>query len=273
MMRSHDSVAVDIIRAIENEAAKGKFEEIHLGCSPEVAVFVLNSKRQDLTAIESNYGVKVVIRADLTLIAHNFLLDKNSSVLSKKRRDNKPESEVKEQAAPIQLDSFAPEEAVEGEEEDLSSFAPPKNKIEEVRGDRDDRNPRNDRGGDRGGERGERGGRNRRRRGGRNRDNRGPRPDGQPHVPSQQQLSANQAGAAPANDAGEANAGGGQQQRYRYRDGQQSQRPRENFNNGGAAVKLEERPQQSSQPAAAAMGDHDAARQSIIKGLWRKITE
>ena len=271
MMRSHDSVAVDIIRAIENEAAKGKFEEIHLGCSPEVAVFVLNSKRQDLNAIETNYGVKVVIRADQALIAHNFLLDKGSSVLSKKRRDNKPESEVKEQASPIQLDSIMPDEPIEGEEEDLSSFAPPKNKIEEVRGDRDDRNPRNDRG-DRGGERGDRGGRNRRRRGGRNRDNRPPRPDGQPHAPSQQQLAAQQAGAAPANDAGEANVGGGQQ-RYRYRDGQQNQRPRENFNNGGAAMKLEERPQQASQPAAAAMGDHDAARQSIIKGLWRKIPE
>ena len=271
MMRSHDSVAVDIIRAIENEAAKGKYEEIHLGCSPEVAVFVLNSKRQDLNAIETNYGVKVVIRADQTLVAHNFLLDKNSSVLSKKRRDNKPESELKEPAAPIQLDSFVPDEAVEGEEEDLSSFAPPKNKIEEIgarSGERDDR-PRGDRN-DRGGERGERGGRNRRRRGGRNRDNRPPRADGQPHPAPQQTNTPQPQAASAANDAGDANGG----QRYRYRGGQrEGQAPRENYNNGGAAVKLEERPQQSSQPAAAAMGEHDAARQSIIKGLWRKITE
>ena len=268
MMRSHDSVAVDIIRAIENEAAKGKFEEIHLGCSPEVAVFVLNNKRQDLAAIETNYGVKVVLRADQALVAHNFLLDKNSSVLSKKRRDNKPESEAKEVATPIQLDSFAPEEPAAGEEEDLSSFAPPKNKIEEIGargGERDDRGFRNDRG-----DRGERGGRNRnrnRRRGGdRNRDNRPPRPDGQPQ-PSQQQLSQ-QAATSPANDAGDAHGG---QQRYRYRGGQHEQ----HSNGSAAAVKLEERPQQ--QPVSVAMGQssvqQDAARQSIIKGLWRKITE
>ena len=115
-----------------------------------------------------------------------------------------------------------------------------------------------------------RGGRNRRRRGGRNRDNRPPRADGQPHPAPQQTNTPQPQAASAANDAGDANGG----QRYRYRGGQrEGQAPRENYNNGGAAVKLEERPQQSSQPAAAAMGEHDAARQSIIKGLWRKITE
>lgn len=258
MMRSHDSVAVDIIRTIENEAAKGKFEEIHLGCSAEVAVFVLNNKRADITAIETNFGIKVLIKADAAMIAHNYLLDKNTSVLSKNRK-GKIESEVKEVAAPIQLDSFAPDEPVEGEE-DISTFVPPKNNIEEIgdRGDRNFRGERGDRGdrNDRGGRNRRRGGRNRNRNGG-DRENRPPRPEGMP-----------------ANDIGGGEAKPDHQQRFRYRGGEQNQQQRGGggHQGGGAAVAVAERPQPAPQfqPETQARDD---ARQSIIKGLWKKITE
>ena len=301
-MRSHDSVAVDIIRAIENEAAKGKYEEIHLACSMEVAVFVLNKKRHEINAIEANYGVRVVIRGDHTLIAHNFLLDKTRSILSKKRRErgaDEPKEAVV--SSPIKLDSVMPDE-IEYPQEELEpgSFARVGNNIEEI-GGRD-----GERGGGRDRDRGERGDRPRRRRGGRGRDrnrggdrpDRGPRPEGHGQVnggADNGNAIAASAERAPGNNDGQPGLDGQGGKRFRYRDGQQQGQHRDRDRGprppreGQGERQFSPRPERSEHQSqhqrrepemanaasggAAPLQQGDDGRQSIIKGLWRKITE
>lgn len=309
MMRSYDSVAVDIIRAIESEVAKGKYEELHLAASPEVAMFVLNQKRTDIAAIEATYNVRVSFRGDHTLIAHNFLIDKSRSILSRRRKDNRDE-EAKETAPttkPIQFDSVQPVDIVMTEEEIAAEAEAAANRGSNVTERRDREFERGDRG-----DRGDRRGRRRRGRGGRDRDrsrdDRGPRPEGAADGANVQEAQApdvngNDAAGAPTHQSD------GEGKRVRFRDGDRDRNRDRNRDRGDRNRDRGDRDrnrdrgpreqQQQGAPVAQAPREHAYADgapapirveageahthaprpeineegQSILRGLWRKIKE
>ncbi len=61
LVRTASSAGLSALRLIEDEAAKGKGTIIRLAASTEAAIYLLNSKRDDLVEIEQRYGVSVEV--------------------------------------------------------------------------------------------------------------------------------------------------------------------------------------------------------------------
>jgi len=66
--RSTDSAALFVLRAIEEEGAKGRAAEILVHTSTAVALYILNRKRPSLADIESRNNMVVLLAGDDTLI-------------------------------------------------------------------------------------------------------------------------------------------------------------------------------------------------------------
>ena len=64
LMRTAASAGLSALRMIEDEAARGRGEQIQLRAGRDAAVYVLNKKRSELAEIESRYGVSVEIVID-----------------------------------------------------------------------------------------------------------------------------------------------------------------------------------------------------------------
>jgi ribonuclease E len=75
-VRSTESTAVHVLRAIEEEGIRHRSERITVAVPTEVAVYILNQKRAVLTGIEARYGFAVDIAADDTLIPPDFRLER-----------------------------------------------------------------------------------------------------------------------------------------------------------------------------------------------------
>ncbi|WP_439579794.1 Rne/Rng family ribonuclease [Elioraea sp.] len=68
LVRSVESSAVHVLRAIEEEAAKRRSGEIVVRCAGAVAFYLLNHKRARLAELEAAFGLKVLFAADETLL-------------------------------------------------------------------------------------------------------------------------------------------------------------------------------------------------------------
>jgi len=68
LVRSVESSAVHVLRAIEEEAAKRRSAEIVVRCAGAVAFYLLNHKRTRLAELEAAFGLKVLFAADETLL-------------------------------------------------------------------------------------------------------------------------------------------------------------------------------------------------------------
>ncbi len=64
VVRSDETAALRILRALEDECIRGKTGQIAAKTSTDVALFILNNKRDWLRRIEETYGVSVAILAD-----------------------------------------------------------------------------------------------------------------------------------------------------------------------------------------------------------------
>jgi ribonuclease E len=72
LLRSVDSVTLQIIRSIEEECVKSRASEITVTAPSEIALFILNQKRAVVTDIEERYGVTVLVLGDDKMILPNF---------------------------------------------------------------------------------------------------------------------------------------------------------------------------------------------------------
>jgi len=68
MIRSVESAAMHILRAIEEEGSRRRSSEITVTVHPDVALYILNQKRVELSHIESRYGFSVYLLADASLV-------------------------------------------------------------------------------------------------------------------------------------------------------------------------------------------------------------
>jgi ribonuclease E len=142
-IRSTESTALYVLRAIEEEGARGRSAEICVYVPTTVALYTLNQKRDSLTQIETRYGLKVVVGRDDALIPPNFRLERLRAY-----------APGEAPSRPVLAPSPPPVEIEdEDEEEEVAEAASHRNG--------EDREARRERGDD------ERGGRRRRRRRGR----------------------------------------------------------------------------------------------------------
>jgi ribonuclease E len=78
-VRSNEMAALRILRSIEQEAIQGRAGVIAASTSTEVALFILNQKRDWLNRIEETYGLSVEINADREKVGDTFEISKRGA--------------------------------------------------------------------------------------------------------------------------------------------------------------------------------------------------
>jgi ribonuclease E len=129
LIRSTESAALYILRAIEEEGIRRRSSEVSVTVAVDVALYILNQKRGMLQAIENRYDFRVLVSGDNNLIPPDYNLERVEG-----RTDEAIKSDAKI-AAPAPLDQAAPNDA-----EDAT--AEPVDATEHGEGEGDERSPR-----------------------------------------------------------------------------------------------------------------------------------
>src|SRR5690606_32130388 len=74
--RSDDSLALTILRAIEEEGTRKRSREVLIKAPVTVANFLINNKREHIAVIEARYGMSVRVEADPALISPDYVIEK-----------------------------------------------------------------------------------------------------------------------------------------------------------------------------------------------------
>ncbi len=81
-VRSTESTALHVLRAIEEEAAKSRGVALTVSVPTIVALYVLNNKRAILADLEARNGVRVMLSGDDVLIPPEFRMDRAKALLA-----------------------------------------------------------------------------------------------------------------------------------------------------------------------------------------------
>ncbi|GHC58789.1 Rne/Rng family ribonuclease [Neogemmobacter tilapiae] len=76
LIRSSDSLALTILRQLEEEGTKKRSKEVVLRAPVAVINFLMNQKREHIALIEQRYGMAVRIEADPHLVSPDFSIEK-----------------------------------------------------------------------------------------------------------------------------------------------------------------------------------------------------
>jgi ribonuclease E len=84
--RSIPSSALQLLRAVEARAANGGLRGITVTAPTDVALYLLNSKRDQISAIEEDVGYTIAIKSSATMIPGDFEIDADKSSGGRRRR-------------------------------------------------------------------------------------------------------------------------------------------------------------------------------------------
>jgi ribonuclease E len=76
IIRSDDSLALSILRQVEEEGTRKRSREVLLKAPVAVVNFLMNQKREHIAQIELRYGLAVRVEADPALVSPDFTLEK-----------------------------------------------------------------------------------------------------------------------------------------------------------------------------------------------------
>ncbi len=76
LIRSDDSMALSILRQIEEEGVRRRSREVLVKCPVGIANYLMNQKREHVGLIEARYGLSVRIEGDPHLVSPDFTLEK-----------------------------------------------------------------------------------------------------------------------------------------------------------------------------------------------------
>ncbi|MEL6241235.1 MAG: ribonuclease E/G [Pseudomonadota bacterium] len=76
LIRSDDSLALSILRQIEEEGTRRRSREVLVRVPVGIANYLMNQKREHVAQIEARYGMSVRIEGDHTLVSPDFSLEK-----------------------------------------------------------------------------------------------------------------------------------------------------------------------------------------------------
>mgnify|MGYP003949264187 CR=1 FL=1 len=75
--RSTESTALHVLRGVEEEGARNRSSEIEVQVHSQVALYILNHKREALADIESKFGIRVVVGQDDGLIPPEYEINRS----------------------------------------------------------------------------------------------------------------------------------------------------------------------------------------------------
>ena len=76
LIRSDDSLALQVLRALEEEGTRKRSKEVLLKAPIGIINFLFNQKREHLALIEARYGMAVRLEADPALISPDYSIEK-----------------------------------------------------------------------------------------------------------------------------------------------------------------------------------------------------
>ena len=135
LIRSDDSMALQVLRQIEEEGTRRRSREVLVKCPVGIANYLMNQKREHVAMIEARYGMSVRIEGDVHLVSPDFEIEKfktatrkvaepthvvsvNTSLMEEIDESADAEEQVEETAEePSKPQTPAPAEASEGEEQ------------------------------------------------------------------------------------------------------------------------------------------------------------
>ncbi|TCU36715.1 Rne/Rng family ribonuclease [Rhizobium azibense] len=79
-VRSQSSVALHVLRGIEEYLLKNTTHDITVRTTPEIALYLLNHKRQSIIDYETRFGVAIVVDADSAVGSQHFAIDRGEPV-------------------------------------------------------------------------------------------------------------------------------------------------------------------------------------------------
>ncbi|WP_188476814.1 Rne/Rng family ribonuclease [Primorskyibacter flagellatus] len=118
LIRSDDSMALNILRQIEEEGTRRRSREVLVKCPVGIANYLMNQKREHVAAVEARYGLSVRIEGDPHLVSPDFTLEKFKTAT---RVVPEPSAVVSADAMLMdQTDDDVVEEEIEEEEDQTS---------------------------------------------------------------------------------------------------------------------------------------------------------
>ncbi|MBC7132899.1 MAG: Rne/Rng family ribonuclease [Roseovarius sp.] len=76
LIRSDDSMALSILRQIEEEGVRRRSREVLVRAPVDIVNFLINQKREHIARIEARYGLSVRIEGDPAMVSPDFTLEK-----------------------------------------------------------------------------------------------------------------------------------------------------------------------------------------------------
>jgi len=76
LVRSDDSLALSILRQLEEEGTRRRSREVLLTAPVGIVNFIMNTKREYLAAIEARYGMSIRVEADPLLVSPDYKIEK-----------------------------------------------------------------------------------------------------------------------------------------------------------------------------------------------------
>ncbi|MEP3304360.1 MAG: ribonuclease E/G, partial [Roseibium sp.] len=114
MIRSVESVALHVLRSLEDNLLKGATHNLIIRTTTEVALYILNQKRRNLSDLEARFAVDVEVQADEMVNGQLYVLERADPV----DRDRIPQPVIPiVQPDTIDLDDDIVEPEVDEEEE------------------------------------------------------------------------------------------------------------------------------------------------------------
>lgn len=113
VVKATESNAVTVLRAIENDVSRSKCKAVGVFVSQDVAIYILNNKREPLSKIENKYNVKVFLNVDNAAAANSFYIEKmkgysdaeEAVALSQDKPSSKSKPLVKAKKEQVQKDN------------------------------------------------------------------------------------------------------------------------------------------------------------------------
>ncbi|MCV0425864.1 MAG: Rne/Rng family ribonuclease [Roseibium sp.] len=78
MIRSVESVALHVLRSIEDNLLKGASHNLIIRTTTQVALYILNQKRSNLFDLEIRFGVEIEVHADETVNGQLYVLERGA---------------------------------------------------------------------------------------------------------------------------------------------------------------------------------------------------
>ncbi|MBP2460817.1 MULTISPECIES: ribonuclease E/G [unclassified Rhizobium] len=138
-VRSQSSVALHVLRGVEEYLLKNTTHDITVRTTPDIALFLLNHKRGSVVDYENRFGVSIFIESDVTIGSNHFAIDRGEAV----ENPVKIESLMQFAAIPVEDedDDIIIEVDEEEEDEEIVAAAPAA-KQDRERTEGDDQNGR-----------------------------------------------------------------------------------------------------------------------------------